>query len=221
VWQTEDIAFTPHNTSIVHLFFRNSAAYNGIICLTLNNNIPAAEMLLRPLFEGTVIFSWCVIDSNKRAMRYCLTQFEGELHLINEGFQNVDKKYLDTLNQAINSLKNENTKHLPDFKQMLDELSYFKKPYSYNLYCELSKKIHATAADRDRYFTGQYNESLRNQKELSNTLKYNIQTWACSLQLQNIMALIEINKLFLFAEFEELIDLHDNLYAMLLHYDWE
>jgi hypothetical protein len=128
--------------NIEALFFRNCHIYETIILLLNEQYLIGAELLLRSLFEGSVIVEWCIVDPKTRSQSLMKTVWKGEQDLIDDGFFKNSTKEQVLLSKAITAIDEQNIKGLPNFKQMVESLTTYRKEYSYTLYKYLSKKNH-------------------------------------------------------------------------------
>ena len=133
------------------LFFRNSHIFETVSFLLTNSHSVGAELLLRPLFEGTVILEWCLVDPKERAQRLQKTAIEGALELTEDGFLSWAPETVDALRDAKTCWQESRTKGLPSFRQMVESLDTYRKGYAYSLYKYLSKNVHGVCVEWDDF----------------------------------------------------------------------
>ena len=104
------------------LSFRNSHVFETIGYLLEGQRIVGAELLLRTIFEGTVILEWCLVDPKERAQRFQKNAMAGTLGLIDEGFLKRSDELRQRLHDVVTHWEKESIKPLPNFRQMLESL---------------------------------------------------------------------------------------------------
>ncbi len=107
--------------------------------------VSIAELLLRPLFEGTVLLEWCVSESavpNPRVLRFRRTCFEETLELIDSGYLHRDPAYAADLKKSLEWFNNNQIKRLPTVPQMLEEVKLVRAGLGNDTWRFLSKLIH-------------------------------------------------------------------------------
>jgi len=141
-WETRAEIDVFHITLDV-LYFRNSEIFVSALFLLDQRRLPAAELLLRPMYEGVVIFEWCLLSPQDRALRFRRTSFEGMIQLIEERYIQTAAHTVSMYRDAVSWMKQQGYKPLPNMKQMLEELTTFRQDKAYGLYRILSKLTHA------------------------------------------------------------------------------
>jgi hypothetical protein len=125
--------------------FRNFDMFDSIGHLLEREQVSIAELLLRPLFEGTVLLEWCVSESavpNPRVLRFRRTCFEETLELIDSGYLHRDPAYAADLKKSLEWFNNNQIKRLPTVPQMLEEVKLVRAGLGNDTWRFLSKLIH-------------------------------------------------------------------------------
>lgn len=121
---------------------RNFDVFDAFWLVLSNHSAPTAEMLLRPLFEGTVVLEWCAADFQRRSLRFRLTTFESTLELIDSGFLRRDDAYVQNLRESVAWIRQQGHKGLPDMRALVDDVELFNVAAGYPTYKLLSKNLH-------------------------------------------------------------------------------
>jgi len=129
------------------LFFRNAHLFETIVTTLSNRYLVGGELLLRGMFEGTVILEWCLVEPKSRAQCFQRTAMEGTLELIQDGFLSRAEEHANTLREVVAHCAKEGVKRLPPFRQMVESLQTYQKGFAYNLYKYLSKNAHAVCVE--------------------------------------------------------------------------
>ena len=129
------------------LFFRNCNIFETTLFLLSQNRIVGAELLLRSLFEGTVILEWCLIDPKERPLRFNKNVIEGIIELAENGFFHQDTEIIKHYKDTKVWLDEKNLNGLPNFRQMVESLDTYNKDYAYSLYKYLSKNAHGVCTE--------------------------------------------------------------------------
>ncbi len=201
------------------LYFRNADVFNSIKVLLKNNQINGAELLLRPLFEGIIIFEWCLIDTKNRVLRFRRTSFEGMISLLENGYLKKEKYNLNTYKEALDYLITNGFKNLPNMKQMLDEVNSFNKDSSYKFYSHLSKITHGVFENWGDFLN--FKNDLQVQK---NNLLFTNRFYACFaltlfLQMRNMINFTKFDTDMFIDEINNLEEYYSfNVYPILKQY---
>jgi hypothetical protein len=125
--------------------FRNFDIFESISTLLERDQVSIAELLLRPLFEGTILIEWCVNESelpNPRVLRFRRTCFDETLELIDSGYLHRDPAYTEDLRRSIEWFDSYRIKRLPSVSQMLQEVKLIRAGLGNDMWRFLSKMIH-------------------------------------------------------------------------------
>lgn len=126
------------------LFFRNSAIYQAIRILLDQWCYAGAEMLLRPLFEGTLTFEWCMLDPDHRAFRFRRTSFKSTLEIAGTGLHRLSPERVATLQECVRWSDEQGHKGIPNVRQMTEEVQQSTPGMTYDIYKRQSKIMHGS-----------------------------------------------------------------------------
>lgn len=126
------------------LFFRNTYVYESVTLLLREARCPSAEMLLRPLLEGTTIFEWCMLEPKSRPLRFRLAALESTLELIDSGYLKRNAEWVRAVRESLEWAASQGHRPIPNMRQMAEEVSSFRPGARYNLYKHLSKVTHGS-----------------------------------------------------------------------------
>jgi hypothetical protein len=177
---------------IAVLPLRNFDLFEAFAILLKHHSVPVAEMVLRPLLEGTVILEWCALDLPKRGLRFRYTSLQSTLDLVDSGFLQRDDEYTANIRDSISWFESNGYKQLPDMRTMLDEIEDFRPGAGYRLYQLLSKSLHARMEDWHDYADAEGRASVT-ETDWSRTSRF-LQARAISayLTLRNVLLLAQI-----------------------------
>jgi hypothetical protein len=140
-WRTlETIDVSQYMLAVLPL--RNFDVFEAYRLVADRLSVAVAEMLLRPLFEGTVILEWCNLDLLARALRFRRTSFESTLELVDLGFIRRRDDYVANLRDSVAWLEAQGHKRLPNIRQLVNDLDVFRPVVGYPTYKLLSKLVH-------------------------------------------------------------------------------
>lgn len=200
------------------LYLRNTDIYDSI-CLLLNKDrISSAEILLRSLFEGTVIFEWCMLDPFKNAHRFRITSFKNTLELIEEGLITKSPEYIETLKGAIQSGSEEKYKNMPNMRQMLESIETYNKDKIYQYYKLLSRVNHFVFEEiwSDYMPTEEENDKIM-KKEYDEDKKKNTWVRVLFLQMRNIVLISNFDEYMRYKDIRKLETKWNHVYTYLTY----
>jgi len=201
------------------LYFRNTDVFNTINILLRNNQINGAELLLRPLFEGIIIFEWCLIDKEIRVLRFRRTSFEGMINLLENGYLKKEKYNLNTYKEALDYLITNGFKNLPNMRQMLDEVDSFNRDYSYKFYSHLSKITHGVFENWGDFLNFKNDLQVQENKLLFTNRFYACFALTLFLQMRNIINFTKFDTYMFVDELNILEEYYSfNVYPILKQY---
>jgi len=128
---------------IAVLPLRNLDVFEGFWMVVKGHSVPVADMLLRPLLEGTVILEWCALDLPNRALRFRRTSFESTLELIEMGLTEETPEYIKNLRESVAWLEAQGHRRLPNLRQLINDIELFTAAAGYPTYKLFSKSVHA------------------------------------------------------------------------------
>lgn len=164
-WKSTQYYMSLPQAAIHVLFFRNCCIWDSIDHLVRVKKLHGADILIRPLLEGVIIFEWCSIDLDSRAFRFRLSSFSRTLdHLKAKKHKNSIER-INQLQEAIADLKKRKISELPKVKQMMDDL---EQSGLYAIYKHLSEKSHGVYEEWGdyQYYLNNMNSSQSDQVDL-------------------------------------------------------
>lgn len=199
------------------LFFRNCHIYETIIFLLDRLHLIGAELLLRCLFEGSVIVEWCVADPKTRAQSLQKDVWMGELDLKGKRFLKSSKESKQVLSNAILAIDQQNISGLPNFRQMVESLPTYRKGYAYNLYKYLSKKTHGVGGDPSDFLLIQSEtaEVCRVKTHPPENRLFDCRAMASIVQMNNIKAISSFDRAIRYENLTELEEIWATFYMLL------
>jgi hypothetical protein len=143
-WATRE-SIDVHEFMLDVVAFRNFDIFESLNVLLDRELIAVAEILLRPLLEGTVLLEWCLNDPsrpNQRVLRFRRTCFEETLELVESGYLKRQPEYVDELKQSVCWCDENHIKRLPPVAQMLQESTLLRAELSNPTWRYFSKLLH-------------------------------------------------------------------------------
>jgi len=199
------------------IFFRNCHIYETILFLLDKPYVIGAELLLRCLFEGSVLVEWCVVDPKVRAQSLQKTIWNGELSLAGKRFLGLSKERQDMLRDAVLAIDEQHIRGLPNFRQMVESLSTYRKSFAYNFYKYLSKNVHGLVIDRSDFLCTQGKKAkvciIKMQSSSKRVDK--CRAFASIVQMNNIKAISSFDKAIKYERLYELEAIWATLYSLL------
>jgi len=176
------------------LYFRNTDVFNSINILLKNKKINGAELLLRPLYEGVIIFEWCLVAPESRVLRFRRTSFEGMIALLENGYLKNDKYDINIYKEALDKLIANGFKNIPNIKQMLNDIKVFNRNTSYNFYRFLSKITHGVFENWGDFLNFKKNLKVQENNSLFDSRFYTCLSITLFLQFRNMKNFTEFDK---------------------------
>ncbi len=133
------------------LFVHNSHIFETTVFLLDRRYLVGADVLLRVLFEGTVMLEWCLVDPADRGLRYSRNVARGLVDLIENGFLSRPAEFEEVLRRTVDNKEMVPLKEMPNLRQMLQSLDFYKHGYAYNIYRYLSKVQHGFSVNQGDY----------------------------------------------------------------------
>jgi hypothetical protein len=199
------------------LFFRNCHIYETLVFLLDRSYLIGAELLLRCLFEGSVLVEWCVVDPKVRAQSLHKTILNGKLNLAGKRYLGLSTEQQDMLRNAVLSIDEQNIRGLPNFRQIVESLSTYRKSHIYNFYKYLSKNVHGLGVDPSDFLCtqGERAEVCRVKTPPSPKRLIDCRVWASLVQMNNIKAISSFDKAIKYEKLHELEVIWATLYTLL------
>jgi hypothetical protein len=201
------------------LFLRNADIYDALIILLEPKHQNAAELLLRPLLEGIVIFEWCMRDPHPRALRFKRTCFESTLDLLENGYLKRSPRWVKRARDAVVWLESEGHKPLPNMRQMIDSTPLFKEGVGYNFYKLLAKKAHGFFESWAEYDPTQQDRDHHGSELSSSQRNLQLMALAGYLQMRNLILVGQWDPVMRFVDAGELEEIWARLYVLLLRHE--
>ncbi len=200
------------------LYLRNTDIYDSIYLLLSKDRISSVEILLRSLFEGTVIFEWCMLDPFKNAQRFRITSFKNTLELIEEGLITKSPEYIETLKGAIQSGNEEKYKNMPNIRQMLEGIETYNKYKIYQYYKLLSRVNHFVFEEiwSDYMPTDEEKDKIM-KKKCDEDKKKNTWVWVLFLQMRNIILISNFDEYMRYNDVRKLETKWNQVYTYLTY----
>ncbi len=203
--------------NIEALFFRNCHIYEIVKFLLDEKYLIGAELLLRCLFEGSVIVEWCIFDPKTRAQSLMKTVWKGEQELIDKGFFKKSTKKQTTLSEAVSAIDEQSIKCLPNFKQMVESLKTYRKDYSYTLYKHLSKNVHGVGCNISDFLSceNKFPALLKVKKDPPKERCISCRAMASVIQMNNVKAISSFDKTIGYDDISAIEQIWATLYVLL------
>jgi hypothetical protein len=135
------------------LAYRNFDLVESIHLLVANNRTLSAELLIRPLFEGTVVFEWCSRKVPDRILRFRRTSFEDTLDLIDRGHLKRSSQQVENLRESLRWLDRQGYRRLPPLSQILDDVEAFAPGKARLVHKHFSRLLHGAIEGWSSYLT--------------------------------------------------------------------
>lgn len=199
------------------IFFRNCHIYETILFLLERPYIIGAELLLRCLFEGSVLVEWCVVDPKVRAQSLQKTIWNGELSLAGQRFLGLSKERQNMLRNAVLSIDEQHINGLPNFRQMVGSLTTYRKSSAYNFYKYLSKNVHGLVIERSDFLCTQGKKAKVCKIETQSSSKRvdKCRVFTSIVQMNNIKAISSFDKTIKYDKLFEIEEIWSTLYSLL------
>jgi hypothetical protein len=141
-WEQEQYYMTIAQAQVYVLFFRNSHIWDSWRTLISQGRFHGSEFLFRSLFEGVLIFEWCLKDIDIRSSRFRMTAWGSTAEYFelkeDNNLGGIVKKYRDGAKWA----KEQGLPNMPNIRQIVEELYGDDAKNRYVFFKYLSKVMH-------------------------------------------------------------------------------
>lgn len=210
LWRSRE-AVDVSELAIDVLAFRNLDVFEGFLLVAKNHSTATADMMLRPLFEGTVIFEWCALDPVPRTLRFRGASMKSTLELVDLGWRPFAGDDVTNLRGAVEWFERQGYRNLPNVRQMVDEIPALRPMGGYFTYKHLSKMVHGLLESWDDHASRE-RASAKDLNWHSLPRHYSSVTMACYFAMRNIHLLPTFDSYLLSPFAQEIQDAWTALY---------